>query len=151
MILDQKVVVQAAPDRVWDFLMDIPAVSECVPGVESFEKIDDDTYLGALKVKVGPIGVKLNGKVLVVERDRENFRSRMDVQAAEKRLNSAVSAHATLTLVPLSASETEIRIHTESSILGKLGEFGQAVMRRKADQIVGEFARNMAAAIDAAG
>lgn len=150
MILDQKVVVQAAPDKVWDFLMDIPAVSACVPGVESFEKVDDDTFLGSLKVKVGPIGVKLNGKVIVVERDRENFKSRMDVQAAEKRLNSAVSAHATLTLVPRSETETEVHIHTESSILGKLGEFGQAVMRRKADQIVGEFAKNMATAIGAA-
>jgi carbon monoxide dehydrogenase subunit G len=148
-ILDQKVVVQAAPDKVWDFLMDIPAVSRCVPGVESFEKIDDDTFLGALKVKVGPIGVKLNGKVIVVERDRENFTSRMDVQAAEKRLNSAVTAHATLSLVPVSESVTEIHIHTESSILGKLGEFGQAVMRRKADQIVGEFAKNMATTIGA--
>jgi carbon monoxide dehydrogenase subunit G len=117
-ILDQKVVVQAAPDKVWDFLMDIPAVSKCVPGVESFEKIDDDTFLGSLKVKVGPIGVKLNGKVIVVERDRENFKSRMDMQAAEKRLNSAVSAHATLSLVPVSENVTEIHIHTESSILG---------------------------------
>jgi carbon monoxide dehydrogenase subunit G len=148
-ILDQKVVVQAAPDKVWDFLMDIPAVSRCVPGVESFEKIDDDTFLGALKVKVGPIGVKLNGKVIVVERDRENFTSRMDVQAAEKRLNSAVTAHATLSLVPISENVTEIHIHTESSILGKLGEFGQAVMRRKADQIVGEFGKNMATTIGA--
>lgn len=147
MILDQKVVVPAAPERVWEFVTDIPAISRCVPGVESFEKIDDDTFLGALKVKVGPIGIKLNGKVIVVERDRENLRSRMDVQAAEKRLNSAVTAHATLTLVPLSEAETELQIHTESSILGKLGEFGQAVMRRKADQIVAEFAANMAAAI----
>ena len=31
--------------------------------------------------------------------------------------------------------------------MGKLGEFGQAVMRKKADQMVEEFARNMAKAI----
>jgi carbon monoxide dehydrogenase subunit G len=148
-ILDQKVTVQAPVDKVWDFVNDMSAVSKCVPGVESFEKVDDDNYLGALKVKVGPIGVTLNGKVIVVERDRENLRSRMDVQAAEKRLNSAVSAHATLSVVSLSPSETELQIHTESSILGKLGEFGQAVMRKKADQIVQEFARNMAKAINA--
>jgi hypothetical protein len=143
-ILDQQVVIPAAPDRVWDFLMDIPAVSRCVPGVESLERLDDDTYLGSLKVRVGPISVTLSGKIIVVERDREQLRSRMDVQAAEKRLNSAVSAHATMTLVARSESETEVRIHTESSILGKLGEFGQAVMRKKADQIIAEFARNMA-------
>ena len=144
MILDQQVVIPAAPDRVWDFLMDIPAVSRCVPGVESLERLDDDTYLGSLKVRVGPVSVTLSGKVIVVERDRELLRSRIDVQAAEKRLNSAVSAHATMTLVARSESETEVRIHTESSILGKLGEFGQAVMRKKADQIIAEFARNMA-------
>ena len=147
MILDQQVVVPAAPDRAWDFLMDLAAVSACVPGVEAFEKLDENTYAGAMKVKVGPISVRLNGKLIVTERDRGEYRTRMDVQAAEKRLNSAVSAHATLTLVPRSETETEIHIHTESSILGKLGEFGQAVMRRKADQIVGEFARNMARTI----
>jgi carbon monoxide dehydrogenase subunit G len=143
-ILDQQVVIPASADRVWEFLMDIPAVSRCVPGVESIDRIDDDTFAGALKVRVGPIGVTLNGKVIVVERDREQLRSRMDLQAAEKRLNSAVSAHATMTLVARSAAETEVNIHTESSILGKLGEFGQAVMRKKADQIIAEFARNMA-------
>ena len=150
MILDQHVTVNAPVEKVWDFLMDIPAVSRCVPGVESVERIDDDTYLGSLKVKVGPIGVTLSGKVSIVERDRAALRSRMNVQAAEKRLNSAVSAHATMTLVERSATETEVNIHTESSILGKLGEFGQAVMRKKADQIVAEFARNMARELDAA-
>jgi carbon monoxide dehydrogenase subunit G len=150
-ILDQKVTVQAPVDKVWSFVNDMEAVSRCVPGVESFQKVDDNTYLGALKVKVGPIGVTLNGKVLVVEQDRENLRSRMQVQAAEKRLNSAVNAHATLTAVPRGDNETELQIHTESSILGKLGEFGQAVMRRKADQIVEEFAQNMAKAINARG
>jgi carbon monoxide dehydrogenase subunit G len=148
-ILDQTVTIQAPVDKVWDFVNDMEAVSRCVPGVESFQKVDDETYLGALKVKVGPIGVTLNGKVIVVERDRENLRARMQVQAAEKRLNSAVNAHATLTAVPRAENETELQIHTESSILGKLGEFGQAVMRRKADQIVEEFARNMAKAINA--
>ena len=56
---------------------------------------------------------------------------------------------ATLSAAALGPNETELTIHTESSILGKLGEFGQAVMRKKADQIVEEFAKNMAKAINA--
>ena len=35
MILDHHVIVDAAPDRVWGLVMDVPAVSTCVPGVES--------------------------------------------------------------------------------------------------------------------
>ena len=143
MILDQKVTVQAPVERVWEFMNDIPAVSRCVPGVESFEQVDANTYLGALKVKVGPIGVKLQGKVTVAEQDRENLVSRLDVTAAEKRISSTVNAKATMTLVPKGDNETEVNIHTDASILGKLGEFGQAVMKRKADQVMAEFARNM--------
>jgi carbon monoxide dehydrogenase subunit G len=145
MIVDQQVTIAAPVDRVWEFMMDIPAVSQCVPGVDAFEKIDEDTYEGALKLKVGPIGVRLQGRVVVAERDRENLRSQMNVSAAEKRIASTVSAKATMTLVPKGDAETELNIHTEASILGKLGEFGQAVMRRKADQVMAEFARNMQA------
>jgi uncharacterized protein len=147
MILDQEVVIAAPVDRVWDFMMDIPAVSRCVPGVESFEAIDRDTYQGALKVKVGPIGVTLQGKVKVAERDRDNLRSRLEVSAAEKRIASTVNAKATMTLVPRGQNETVVQIHTEAAILGKLGEFGQAVMRRKADQVMQEFAQNMSRAL----
>lgn len=143
MIVDQQVTIAAPVERVWEFMMDIPAVSRCVPGVESFQAIDDDTFEGALKVKVGPIGVKLQGRVVVAERDHEALRSQMNVSAAEKRIASTVSARATMTLVPRGEHETDVHIHTEASILGKLGEFGQAVMRRKADQVMAEFARNM--------
>ena len=136
MIIDQKATIPAPVDRVWAFVTDIPAVSRCVPGVEEFDRIDDDTYTGALKVKVGPIGVRLQGRIVVAERDEENRSSRLDVSATEKRINSTVSAKTTLSLVALSDAETELNIHTEASILGKLGEFGQAVMRRKADQMV---------------
>ena len=151
MIVEQHVTIAAPVDRVWDFMMDIPSVSRCVPGVDAFEKIDDDTYEGALKVKVGPIGVRLQGRVVVAERDRENLTSRLKVSAAEKRIASTVNARTTMTLVPKGDTETELNIHTEASILGKLGEFGQAVMRRKADQVMAEFARNMQAELAATG
>jgi len=148
-IIDQKSTIQAPVERVWEFITDIPAVSRCVPGVEEFERIDDDTYSGALKVRVGPIGVELLGKIIVAERDADRRASRLDVSATEKRMNSTVSAKTTLSLLSISPNETELDIHTEASILGKLGEFGQAVMRRKADQLVAEFARNASREITA--
>jgi carbon monoxide dehydrogenase subunit G len=147
MIVDQKATIPAPLEQVWEFVNDIPAVSKCVPGVDEFTKIDEDNYEGAIKIRVGPIGVRLQGKVAVAERDLENRTSSMIVSATEKRINSTVSAKASLSLVPLSDTETELNIHTEANIMGKLGEFGQAVMKRKADQMVGEFARNATKAI----
>lgn len=143
MILEQRVQIAAPVERVWSFLNDIPAVSRCVPGVDSFTAIDDDTYEGALRVKVGPIGVHLQGRVVVVERDAETLTSRLNVSAVEKRISSSVNAKTTMSLVSTAPESTEVHIHTEASILGKLGEFGQSVLRRKADQVIKEFAANM--------
>jgi carbon monoxide dehydrogenase subunit G len=149
MILDQKVVVPAPIDRVWDFVMDVPAVASCVPGVESVDKQSEDEYLGALKVRVGPIGVRLEGKVTVVERNAEEKRAQMNVEAADRRIKGAVNAKSTMQLTELDEGSTELAVHTDAAVLGKLGEFGQAIMRRKADQIIKEFANNMSKKIQA--
>ena len=151
MILDQKVIVPAPPERVWDFVMDVPQVAQCVPGVESVDQLADDEYVGALKVRVGPIGVRLEGKVTVVERNVEERRAQMNVEAVDKRIKGAVNAKSTMQLQPLEDGTTELTVHTDAAILGKLGEFGQAIMRRKADQIMKEFAQNMSQRIEAAG
>ena len=143
MILDQKVVVPAPPERVWEFVMDVPSVAQCVPGVESVEQVSDDEYIGALKVRVGPIGVRLEGKVTITERNAEERRATMAVEAADRRIKGAVNAKSTLQLEPLEDGTTALAVHTDAAILGKLGEFGQAIMRRKADQIMKEFATNM--------
>jgi carbon monoxide dehydrogenase subunit G len=147
MIIDQRTTIDAPIEHVWAFVTDIPAVSRCVPGVEAFERVDDETFEGALKVKVGPVTVRLQGRITVAATDAEARTSRLEVQATERRINSSVSAMTTLTLVEISATRTDLLIHTEASILGKLGEFGQSVMRRKADQLVAEFARNAAAEV----
>lgn len=144
MIIDSTTTIPAPVERVWDFVMDIPAVSRCVPGVEAFERVDDDTFEGTLKVKVGPVTVRLEGRIVVAERDRDRFVSRLEISARERRIASSVSATTTLTLLPTADGSTEMRVHTDASILGKLGEFGQSVMRRKADQMVAEFAKNAA-------
>lgn len=142
MIVDQRVTINAPIDRAWDFLMDIPAVSKCVPGVESIEEIDKDNYVGALKVRVGPIGVKLEGRVIVAERDPEQKRAQLNVEAADKRIRGAVNGKTVMHLEEVE-NGTDLVVHTDVSILGKLGEFGQAVMRKKADQIIRQFAQNV--------
>lgn len=144
MIIDQRTLIQAPIDRVWEFVMDIPAVSRCVPGVEAFVPIDNDTFEGTLKVKVGPVTVRLEGRIVVTERDAERRSSRLEISARERRIASSVTATTTLTLVATAADATEMHVHTDASILGKLGEFGQSIMRRKADQMVADFAANAA-------
>ena len=145
MIIDQQVTIPAPVERVWDFMMDVPAVSTCVPGVEAVELISDDVYKGVIGIKIGPVGLHMKGQVTLVEQDRENWQARMDVEATDRRIPGNVNAKAWMKLTPREDGQTDLQIHTDASILGKLGQFGQAVMKKKADQIIGEFARNMSA------
>jgi carbon monoxide dehydrogenase subunit G len=87
--------------------------------------------------------VKLEGKVIIAERNAEEHVARIDIEAADRRIRGAVNAKTTMQLQVVNDNQTEMILHTDASILGKLGEFGQAVMRKKADQIIKQFAQNV--------
>ena len=59
MQINDSFIIQAPIESVWDFFMDVEGTSRCVPGVQSFEVIDDTNFRGELKVKVGPITAQL--------------------------------------------------------------------------------------------
>jgi len=50
-------------------------------------------------------------------------------------------------LVPQDAETTDLVIETETTFMGKLGEFGQPIIRRKADGQMKEFAKNLQAKV----
>lgn len=136
--------VPVARETMWAFLMDIPQMGACIPGVEDVRQVDADNYLGAMKIRVGPISLKFEGKLVVAERDEANGRAVMKAEGADKRAGGAVKATITLSLQAVSANETELQVVTEANVMGKLGEFGQPVMRKKADGIMKEFSDNLA-------
>ncbi len=149
MIVDQTVAVAVKPDVAWDVLMDIPTVAQCVPGVESVALVEGATWGGVIGIRVGPIGVRLEGQVTVAERDDVARTARFDIEATDRRIRGAVNAKTTLTLRELPDGTSELAMHTDASILGKLGQFGQAVMKKKSDQLLGEFAKCLSAKLAA--
>ena len=63
--------VGAPPDRVYAFLLDVEHIVGCVPGAELVETIDDNTFKGRVKIKVGPITVSYSGNAEIADRDAE--------------------------------------------------------------------------------
>jgi carbon monoxide dehydrogenase subunit G len=148
MTFTQECVVPVAPERLWEFLMDVPAVGRCVPGVESIEAVDGSAYRGGLKVQIGPIRLALQGTITVEAQDRDAWQARMRAEANDRRIGGGIRARMSLTLAPADAG-TRLRIETDLAMLGKIGEFGQPVIRKKADALLGEFVRNLGAALSA--
>jgi len=142
----QECVVPAARERLWDLLMDVATVSRCVPGVGNVEATGDNAYRGDLAVKVGPIRLSLQGTITIEEQDRTGWRARMRAEANDRRLGGGIRARLHLTLFPAEAG-TRVRIDTDLAVLGKIGEFGQPVIKSKADSLLAEFARNLGTAL----
>ncbi len=143
MKFNQRAVIATAREPLWDFLMDVPKVAQSLPGVEKVEQLDPDTYQGTLKIRVGPISINLQGKIIVEQRDRDNWRATLRADASDRMAAGAVKAKTTMELKELSPTETEMSVDTDVSIMGKIGEFGQPIIRRKADAMLKEFVENI--------
>jgi carbon monoxide dehydrogenase subunit G len=135
--------VAAPRDRVWARLMDIPAAARCVPGVASVRPNGKDKYLGTLAVQIGPVRLVLDGDFAVTARDETAGTASIRADAKDSRVGGAIRATMDLALTEKSG-QTELRIGTDLAVMGRLGEFGQAVIKRKADQLMQDFAECLA-------
>lgn len=148
MKLQHRATVAAPRDRVWSLLMDVPRVASCVPGVESVTPEGDDRYRGRFRVHVGPVRLTLDGDVALSERDDAAGRAVMRANGTDARMGGGVRAVVTLSLVP--GTSTEMVVDSDVQILGRIGELGQPLIKRKADEIMSAFAKNLAQAVSAA-
>ena len=143
MKFSQRAVIPAAREPLWNFLMDVPKVAQSLPGVESVNRIDDTTYQGTLKVRVGPIALNLQGKIFLEEQDKERWRAALRAEANDRMAAGAVKGKTSMELKELGPKETELVVETDVNILGKIGEFGQPIIRKKADQMLQQFIENI--------
>ena len=144
MNFEHSCTVPVARETLWDFLIDVPQMATCVPGVSEVFATGEEQYAGRMKVTFGPIRLTLRGELSIQELDQTNWRAIGRAEANDRRVGGGVHISAELTLVEQEEAQTRLSIQTEARLMGKLGEFGQPVIRKKADKIVAEFARNVA-------
>ena len=144
MKLQNTCVVPAEVPETWDFLMDVPSAAKCVPGVTEAAAEGDGRYRGALRARVGPMSITLSGTVTVCEQSADSGRARFIVEAADRRLGGGVKTEMLVQLTAAPSGGTELAIDTDTTFMGRLGELGQPVIRRKAKATIEEFARNLA-------
>jgi carbon monoxide dehydrogenase subunit G len=139
----QNAQIPVAREPLWNFLMDVPKVAKSLPGVEAVSQIDDTTYEGSLKVRVGPIALNLTGKIVLEEKDKQNWRAALRAEAKDRMAAGAVNGKTRMILKEISADQTELLVESDVNILGKIGEFGQPIIRKKADSMLKEFVENI--------
>jgi carbon monoxide dehydrogenase subunit G len=136
----------APPERVWAFVMDVPSVAQCIPGCEGVEALGDDRYKAVVKLRVGPISLSLASEISIVDKDEAQKTAALRVEAADKRVGGAVKATMSMKLTP-DGDGTRLEVSTDANVMGRIGDFGQPVIRKKADQTLQEVAQNLRKAL----
>jgi len=142
---EQRCTIPAAREELWDFLLDLPQLARCVPGAEEVVAAGDGEYTGRLRVKIGPIQLALQGAMKILERDREHWKAVARAEAKDRRIGGGANITGNMTLLESGPSATELIIQGQVRFLGKLGEFGEPIIRKQADAVAATFVRNVVA------
>jgi hypothetical protein len=131
MKLDGDYVFEAGVQDVWDALFDPAVLAAALPGCEKLERVDG-SYIGELKVKIGPIQGKFTGKVDLLDlHEPTSYRMIVDGRGPQ----GFVKATAAIALAAEGAG-TRIRYESEAQIGGKVASVGQRLVETSARAIV---------------
>lgn len=147
MDIEKTLTVDAPASQVWSMILDPHVMGGCVPGMQSIEVISPDEYVAVMQVKISFISAKFKLKTRIVER-REASYLRTQGTGEDTSVASSMKQESEIFLTELPTGQTELRMKVHVDIIGRLGSFGLAVMKTKADRMWDEFARNLAAELN---
>ncbi len=137
--LKESFQVKAPIDQVWRFLLDPQQVVLCMPGAHLEEVVGDDTFLGNIRVKVGPITTSYKGRVQFIEVDDQQYVIQMVAEGLEA---SGGTAKGTMSsrLRALPDGRTEVLAEASAEITGRIVQFGRGMIQGVSQQLFQEFA-----------
>ncbi|WP_341924294.1 SRPBCC family protein [Nocardioides psychrotolerans] len=137
MDLTHRFTVPTGVEETWAHFQDIASVAECFPGAV-VTSVEDDTFHGSCKVKLGPIALVYNGSGTFVEKDETAHKFVVDAKGKDKRGNGTAGAVVTCTMEDNGGS-TDVMVVTDLAITGKPAQFGRGVMQDVSDKLLGQF------------
>jgi carbon monoxide dehydrogenase subunit G len=128
-------------EKVWAFLSDPRKVGTCVPGAEITEQVDERTYKGAIKVKVGPSVTDFKGEVQIVRRDDAAHEIEILGKGQDVRGKGSASMKMTGKLLAVD-SGTEVTSISELNVVGILAQMGARVIQEVSNIMFEQFLNN---------
>lgn len=148
--IEERFTVRAPIERVWSHLVDPRQVVCWLPGAELTEVVDERTFHGAVKVRVGPVTVAYRGRVVLAEVDPVAHRVKMLGEGRET--GGAGSARMTVEsrLAPIPGGGTEVAVLAEVEVAGRLMQLGRGMIEQVSHQLFGHFAECARGTLEAA-
>lgn len=149
--IEETFEVQAPVQRVWEYLIDPARVAICLPGAELLESRDDQSYLGAVKVKVGPIAMSYKGVVKFTELDEQARVVRLAGEGREAGGGGSAKLTMLSKITSLSSGGSQVIVEAEVELVGKIVQFGRGMIEEVSRQLFRQFAACVKQHLEVAG
>jgi len=137
--IEERFEVKAPVERVWNYLIDPKRVVQCLPGAELLEQQDDRTFLGAIKVKVGPLSMSYKGQAKFTDINEETHQVRMVGDAREVGGSGSTKVSMLSTVSPLPSGGCEVLVNADIDLVGKIVQFGRGMIEEVSRQMFRQF------------
>ncbi|HEV8648256.1 MAG TPA: SRPBCC family protein [Actinomycetes bacterium] len=140
MRIEQTVEVDAPLDRVWALVNDVPRVAPCMPGAALTKVVDERTYEGTVRVKLGPISMSYKGTVVLEEVDEAAHSAQLSASGKEVRGGGTARAKVDTRLEAVSDTKTRMSVVSDVQLTGKVASFGRGAISDVSAKLFGQFA-----------
>lgn len=139
MQFQKDIEIRAPREKVWSFIWDVDRFIACLPGCKDAKTIEEGKRYSATMVeKVGPFKVEFPTNIEVLETE-ELTRIKAQASGADNKIGSRMKVDLDVNLKG-EGDATSLSFVAAVEIVGKLAALGHGIMKRKADQVLDEFA-----------
>lgn len=133
--------VSAPIDAAWQFMMTPENIVTCMPGASLAEIIDDKSFVGNVKLKVGAVTAKYQGKITYTSADKSSYSVNMLAEGTEKG-GGTVSGTIIAKLKALPDGGTEVECSSSIDLTGRIIQVGRGMIQGVSQQIIKKFVTN---------
>ena len=147
--ITEEMTADVPMDVAWAFVTDAQRVAACMPGAEIVEQVDEQTFVGKAKVKLGAITTAYKGQVVFEDIDPAARTMRL---TGEGRETGGGTARGSLE-VKLSESDgggVDFVFDVKVDLTGKVMQMGRGMIKGVSAQLFKQFSANAQAQLSAA-
>jgi uncharacterized protein len=118
-------VVPLKPNDAWGLLMDVTAVAGCVPGATITEVVDDRSFRGTMRVRLGPVAVTFTGLAQFETIDEPAKSASLKASGEDTAKRGSAHARTHFRLRPVDEG-SRVELDTDLQLAGMIAQYGRA-------------------------
>ena len=139
--------VSAPIDQVWNFMKSPENLAGCMPGASLARIIDDRSFVGTVKLKVGAITASYDGTMTFIKLD-DSARELTLLAEAKEKGGGTVSGTISANLLALPDGSTEVRCESSTDLTGRIVQVGRGMIEGVSKQVIQKFVTNVKSSLD---